>query len=145
MFQLKTRRARRLFFRPLNTDQPGIRDSAIVAFCGSKQTYRFFTTSQNWRHVVAGPFTSGPASTEIPWLNPRKDHEIQMAVSEFYLNPYCTKSTKYTHLQTTLVCEELSWDPSESLVYDVTKQLNVLYQATSYFSGLSKNFQRPYE
>ncbi|KAG5444617.1 hypothetical protein CSKR_100720 [Clonorchis sinensis] len=40
----------------------------------------------------------------------------------FYLNPSYTKFVKYTHLQTYLFfCERLTWNPAESLVYDVFK------------------------
>ncbi|KAG5450639.1 hypothetical protein CSKR_100115, partial [Clonorchis sinensis] len=51
----------------------------------------------------------------------------------FYLNPNCTNFTNHTQLHTNLFgfCERLTWNPAESLVCDVFRQLNVLHKAAS--------------
>ncbi|KER27458.1 hypothetical protein T265_13789, partial [Opisthorchis viverrini] len=76
-------------------------------------------------------------STAQDWFRPswgssgRRSPRVSVNLM-FYLKPNCTRLVNIQSSANSF--ERLTWNPAESLVYDVLRQLNVLHQAVSCFS-----------
>ncbi|KAG5454945.1 hypothetical protein CSKR_105882 [Clonorchis sinensis] len=87
-------------------------------------------------HKVAENSSTAHDRLRPPWGSSGRHSPRVFVNLMFYLNPNWTDFDKYTHLQINLVfgfCERLTWNPAESPVFDVSRQLNVLHQAASCF------------
>ncbi|KER23682.1 LOW QUALITY PROTEIN: hypothetical protein T265_14586 [Opisthorchis viverrini] len=85
-----------------------------------------FLSRTRLAETLAGPVSS----RELFGLDSTANHDPSKSQKSVSSSTVC--SAKYTHFQT--ICEELTWNPAESIVFAVSRQMNVLHHAAPCFS-----------
>ncbi|KAG5451769.1 hypothetical protein CSKR_109198 [Clonorchis sinensis] len=126
MFQSPTWRARRLFVRPLTIDQPGMRDSVCVS--GTPPNI-----AQGVAEVKPLPDEVTYPPADISSFFTTCSINLCASLEEPSAKYYAGLARRQRNYQTFRTISP-TWNPAESLVCDVSGQLNVTHQVASCFS-----------